>query len=993
MANDLTALGDFHLDNPQKAPPRAPFQFGLIEEEPHWIDSLMADLETQQVDLTSCRTEVTSEDTANYDMMPSSDTEQRHSDGNLPLDMNDPSVLSDYTSLLLFTNNPLAHDLEIEHCDSSKQATIRSLAARLDLQCSYDALGVVRLRKKTYRSVSGQGQHPKQPGAGNGSFIPSRSQIPSASSRPRPRNSTATRRRESFTSAAAEPFPPPTHDGMAMDLDSVSNDLNFGSFDPSGGHDSYYPASPQYQDLSEDEASSSPWRNSWAGLSRTLKEVGACWRCRILRKKCDPDQPCKACPKPGTYNSRWQTIGCKRGTLVDHTPRISLCPRADVAAGNNANGTPNTAQRMIYVPIDDRVEQCLQDASNRLDSVFASKDDTYTKIVLEILCSPLPVVTDLPPSLRPDVEGNVVHIAWGLIDATSAKKMLSTKSVEHILEVIKAAVIYETEYGQSQAVPKAIECFRSCIEILRLHDSGLLTPEAHTKCDAAKCRINAIQDLTSSIVSFKDELSKIVFRKDNRPHERRWWLSAFYSLWIQSHVRRIILIMSQSKVQLSASMKQACSEYLLLALDLFDAASASFDPLVSAWSLEEEPSNMDLRLMKYYLHAQKALLTDQWVRTVGSSMNYLRQLYQDVDNFPARYFQGDSSVSSLGNNDMDEYGPTSTRPPSFQPSKLAYSGSKFSVPLRTRSGAKRRAGSPLHDVDLIRRNGSSSSMLDSRDIRSRGLSIATPASPMSSAYSFAYGTSNSTRWNDSGDSLAEMAKLFSSSPPNPQDQLSYSNPSKGYTPSLHYKSSNESFLELRRTLSNRRQPTRNTPQGGNPAGFLCECCPKKPKKFGTIEELSAHEATRRYQCSFCGNRFKTKNETERHENSLHVRRHAWSCSNIANGGDRNIFQESINLPGVADTCAYCGEDFARSGGDGACKHASEKDWAERFSHVREVHRLGECNATKKFWRADHFRQHLKHSHAATPGRWTSTLEALCIADVSESKMPGDMIIY
>ncbi|XXH02438.1 hypothetical protein Hte_008813 [Hypoxylon texense] len=614
---------------------------------------------------------------------------------------------------------------------------------------------------------------------------------------------------------------------------------------------------------------------------------------------------------------------------------------AGIPTGNDIDGTLNATQRMLNTPRDDRVEQCLQDASSRLDGVFASEDDTYTKIVLEILCSPLAIVTDMPLSLRRDVEGNVIHIAWGLIDITSVKNILPIKSTEHILDVIKAAVAYETEYGL---------------------------------------------DLSSNIVSFIDELSKIVFRKDNRLHERRWWLSAFYSLWIQSHVRRIILTLSQSKIQLGADMKRACSDYLLLALDLFDAASASFDPLISAWSLEEEPSNTDLRLMKYYLHAQKALLTEQWTRTTGSSMNYLRRLYQDTDSTPTTYTQADSG---LGNNDAEEHNTFNSRPSIFQPNKLAHSGSKFSVPLRTRSSAKRRAGSPLEDVGLMRRNGSSSSMLDSRDIRSRGLSIATPASPMSSAYSFAYGTSNSTRWNGSGDSLAEMAKLFGSSPPNPQEQLNYLSPSQCYTPSLHHKSSNESFLELPRTIRKRRS-TRNISRSGIAEGFfLCECCPKKPKKFETIEELSAHETERRYNCSFCGNRFKTKNEAERHENSLHVRRHAWSCSNIPSGGYKSIFQESINHPGEADTCGYCGEDFARSGGDGACKHASETDWANRLSHVRQVHKLGECNAMKQFYRADHFRQHLKHSHTATSGRWTSILETLCMTDVPEPKRLGD----
>ena len=45
-----------------------------------------------------------------------------------------------------------------------------------------------------------------------------------------------------------------------------------------------------------------------------------------------------------------------------------------------------------------------------------------------------------------------------------------------------------------------------------------------------------------------------------------------------------------------------------------------------------------------------------------------------------------------------------------------------------------------------------------------------------------------------------------------------------------------------------------------------------------------------------------------------------------------------------------------------------------------VHKFGECNKSKKFFRADHFRQHLKHSHAGTSGKWTNMLENACIKD-------------
>lgn len=162
--------------------------------------------------------------------------------------------------------------------------------------------------------------------------------------------------------------------------------------------------------------------------------------------------------------------------------------------------------------------------------------------------------------------------------------------------------------------------------------------------------------------------------------------------------------------------------------------------------------------------------------------------------------------------------------------------------------------------------------------------------------------------------------------------------------------------------------------------FMCECCPKKPKRFETAEELSAHEAEKQYECSFCGNRFKNKNEAERHQNSLHVRRHSWSCSALHVAGYDKAFHDSTNRPGEADTCGYCGDEFMRSGGAGRNRIPTDQDWDDRLRHLQEVHKFRECNSSKKFYRADHFRQHLKHSHAGTSGKWTNMLETACMLE-------------
>ncbi|KAI9048701.1 hypothetical protein LZ554_007532 [Drepanopeziza brunnea f. sp. 'monogermtubi'] len=166
--------------------------------------------------------------------------------------------------------------------------------------------------------------------------------------------------------------------------------------------------------------------------------------------------------------------------------------------------------------------------------------------------------------------------------------------------------------------------------------------------------------------------------------------------------------------------------------------------------------------------------------------------------------------------------------------------------------------------------------------------------------------------------------------------------------------------------------------------FMCDCCPKKPKRFDTQDELIAHEQEKQYECAYCRNRFKNKNEAERHQNSLHLRRHSWSCAALS--CYEAAFHSSPNKPNEADTCGYCGEDFLRSGISSPSMPgppravATERDWKARANHLQEVHKFGECNHAKKFFRADHFRQHLKHSHAGTSGKWTNVLENSCMKD-------------
>ena len=158
---------------------------------------------------------------------------------------------------------------------------------------------------------------------------------------------------------------------------------------------------------------------------------------------------------------------------------------------------------------------------------------------------------------------------------------------------------------------------------------------------------------------------------------------------------------------------------------------------------------------------------------------------------------------------------------------------------------------------------------------------------------------------------------------------------------------------------------------------------------------SQHQAEKQYVCQWCQNRFKNKNEAERHQNSLHLRRHSWSCATLENyeaafhrctmvppntGSTQS--PQQVPLPQTQtsqleqqdapyDVCGYCGQQFS---------NLPERNWVERSQHLTSEHKFGECNQSKKFYRADHFRQHLKHSHGGTSGKWTNMLEAACMKE-------------
>ncbi|KAI1132364.1 hypothetical protein F5Y10DRAFT_219886 [Nemania abortiva] len=948
--------------------------------------------------------------------------------------MNDPDTLATFTSLVLFANNPSAQRIELKACDYSHQATIQALAMKLNLHYSPGVSSTtVYLRKYSHEeTIAGLGRQISSTFGVSSNTVST--QLGSLMCGNTDSQSSPTSElRDSFAAHA----PSSGHDlGKNHSLDFSSHNAHISDSNHSAltkelhlGVTEYAPLlspvvptpiPPPRYGLSSDHDSilsmptsveSHSWRESFPALSRTLKAIGACWRCKILRKKCDPDEPCKACPR-AENKSRWHNIGCKRGNLLTHCPRVCLCPRMITLGCGSSVITSNP-----YNQTSQRARNHLQDAFDRLESVLDSADDAYMNVVLDILCSPIVDLVAMRLSREHNLENNLLVIAWALVDSRSVKAALQVEHTDQTVEVMKAAITYEIEYGQSSIAAISIECLRNCVDMLRLHEPGYLTPALHDNCDLQQCGVENFRKLNSGINEFIEEFSRVIFRKENRANERKWWLSAFYGLYIQSFVRRaIVFVDDQSLAHLRGNhpeLHRNCSDYLKLATELFEAASASYDPLISAWSLEKEPIDhkFDVRLIKYYRIAQKAVKTGLWAQdNVKSSFEFISLAFgQDLDSIRQRKNKADifpslplrpvllpqrSSIESqtrrfgsgiAAESDViyeDENG-RRVSSPAIDASPLQKLNANFGLGrLRRGSGTKRRASSPPHSDSSLRRNDSSSSMLNVTAMRRRGLSLATQNSPLSSPCLVAYDSTASPRWNGSEDSLSNLPQLLSPDSPAPRESYEYTGSMSLRTPSLHNKSSNESFLEMPGLL-NRKRSRANLIRGRLPQQFfMCECCPKKPKRFDSAEALSAHEKEKQYECSYCGNRFKTKNEAQRHQNSLHIRRQSWSCSELLQAGYVHAFRRSSAQVSSDATCCYCGIDVNEPSTRDDENLTAESILDARLRHLRDTHKFGECSISRQFYRTDHFRQHLKHSHAAIFGDWTSHLEAVCMKELA-----------
>ncbi|KAE9369180.1 hypothetical protein N431DRAFT_345414 [Stipitochalara longipes BDJ] len=385
-----------------------------------------------------------------------------------------------------------------------------------------------------------------------------------------------------------------------------------------------------------------------------LRAIGACWRCKFLRKPCDPETRCGWCPRPKENGSSkevlsaWADLGCQRGTFESSTHPIVLCPNSFtifssdydytkcgsildatlwITARQNALNQANRLWRTNLLERDKALEKIghsMAGSENSLSPHNRRVRDVFVECFLESSFSNLD--EEWPkPELIP-LNECILAIAWES----------ATSELESLVKLLPRAAAYQADHQQDQLIAQSFICLRSCLEAMRVKSSYNKDDHLpHDQCVVASCQIECFAELKKNISLYLTELSRVFFKKANMRNKQQWWLSCFYSFCIQSLVKKLLLALETRQ---SDGGFLACREYLQLPIKLFIAISSNHDPLVAdikkfgELELGRIPPNLHDEEEANYKVAQIAVDRCKWKADgVSGSAEYLRRLFANFE--------------------------------------------------------------------------------------------------------------------------------------------------------------------------------------------------------------------------------------------------------------------------------------------------------------------------------------------------------------------------
>ena len=196
---------------------------------------------------------------------------------------------------------------------------------------------------------------------------------------------------------------------------------------------------------------------------------GACWRCKVLRRKCNPGTTCRCClqsvatPSVGEDAPLWPIIGCRRGKLRDAMVEQVLCPKARGTRQSHESGRCGSFRsRRSVESVSDRcllaaesqrladMKAVLEGASEKISIAHGDMRGDFVSFVeagryrnQECLCRSFPFQDS-----SVTYSELIATIAWELAENKAVLPLLEIRSWKGLMSMLETACIYEAEVGQ-----------------------------------------------------------------------------------------------------------------------------------------------------------------------------------------------------------------------------------------------------------------------------------------------------------------------------------------------------------------------------------------------------------------------------------------------------------------------------------------------------------------------------------------------------------------
>ncbi|KAK5653213.1 hypothetical protein OQA88_9111 [Cercophora sp. LCS_1] len=356
----------------------------------------------------------------------------------------------------------------------------------------------------------------------------------------------------------------------------------------------------------------------------------------ILFGVCDDGNPCKQClTAPGVTGTR-----CRRGLVDNIVPSSSLFCTAPSSKPSIASSTNVPAA--LQPALDE-----LANAKTRLKHVHrqlrCSGPRATEKGVTEILHRVITIDIDFSTfNPMPDLVntrsfpygGLIIQIVWELTDCPATAQIMGVGVVEQLVALLEAASLCEARFGhwdeEKRLVYISMRCLLQCARTLRLSSLGFLMLDPHGFCTAGECICPGLAGVNKHVSVYVRALTGALF--STKKGKDSSWILMFYSLCIQSHVRRALLSLEQSWQHTGSEVPYqttapATSKYLHTAICIFQQISAQKKGSLADQIGQARPAP------SLYLGAQLAATGGAWQKWHEEGINgYLERIFQVDDD-------------------------------------------------------------------------------------------------------------------------------------------------------------------------------------------------------------------------------------------------------------------------------------------------------------------------------------------------------------------------